>query len=74
MISFEITDATTNDQLQIYLDNDGLGDLITQLKLLSGGKTDHVHLMAESWGGTHLREEPINSEAVAMKHVKVTLL
>jgi len=74
VISFEMTDATTYDQLQIYLDQQGLTDLLAQLKFLSDRRTDHVHLMAESWGGSHLREEPISVEAVPIRHVKVCLV
>jgi hypothetical protein len=74
MITFEVIDASTADQLAIHLDKQGLADLLAQLKFLADGKTDHVHLMAESWGGSHLREEPISSGAVPIRHVKVCLV
>lgn len=38
------------EELEIHLDNEGLQSLLAQLKLLEKGRTDHVHLMSESWG------------------------
>jgi hypothetical protein len=74
VISFEMTDATTSDQLQIYLDREGLADLLAQLKFLSDDRTDHVHLMSESWGGSHLSEEPMRREAGPIRHVTVYMV
>lgn len=74
MISFELTNPNSLGEMEIYLDKDGLADLIAQLKFLSDGKTDHVHLMAQSWGGDQLRETPIRRTSVAMKHVKLNLV
>jgi hypothetical protein len=70
VISFELSDA---DQLQIYLDLDGLADLAAQIKLLNDRKTDHVHLMSESWGGSHLEEKPLNEAAKPIRHVKIIM-
>lgn len=74
MISFELTNPNNPDELEIYLDRDGLAGLLAQLKFLCDGKTDHVHLMAESWGGDQLRETPERGTSVALKHVKVNLV
>ena len=74
MISFELTNPNSLGEMEIYLDKDGLAELLAQLKLLSDGKTDHFHMMAESWGGDQLRETPIQRTSMAMKHVKVKLV
>lgn len=74
MISFEVTDSSQPDHLEVYLDKDGLVDLLAQLRFLDEGKTDHVHLMAESWGGSHLSEKPVRPDATPAKHVKISLL
>ncbi|WP_311268295.1 Imm32 family immunity protein [Sphingobium sp. WCS2017Hpa-17] len=68
MISFEMSDA---DQLEIYLDQLGLAEFLAQIKLLDDKKTDHIHLMAESWGGSHLADGPVNTSAKAIRHVKM---
>lgn len=70
MISFEIGDI---EQLEIHLDRNGLADLLAQLKLLDDNKTDHIHLMAESWGGGHLEDEAVNEAAKPIKHVKIIM-
>jgi hypothetical protein len=46
------------DELQVVCDREGLESLLEQLRFLSEGRTDHVHLMAESWGGSHLSDSP----------------
>ena len=68
MISFEMNDS---EQLEIYLDKIGLAELLAQIRLLDDLKTDHVHLMAGSWGGGHLADEPVNPSAKAIRHVKM---
>ena len=74
LISFEVINGSEQDQLDVYLDRDGLVDLLAQLGFLTDGKTDHAHLMSESWGGSHLSEEPVRRDASAIKHVKISLL
>lgn len=70
MISFEMSDT---EQLEIYLDRLGLADFLAQIKLLDDHKTDHVHLMPESWGGSHLEDEPVNASAKVIRHVKIIM-
>ena len=50
MLSFEMkqpSEGNSPEVLEIFLD---------QLRFLQLEKTDHVHLMAGSWGGTHLSD------------------
>jgi hypothetical protein len=58
-------------EVDIYLDADGLKFLLSQLKFLSDGRTDHVHLMSESWGGGELDERPQSVDAIVVHHVKI---
>jgi hypothetical protein len=76
MLSFELKDVVGNDdldQLEIYCDYDGLESLIGQLLLLKEGRTEHVDLMARSWGGSHLDELPQEPSHTPIRHVKVLL-
>jgi hypothetical protein len=76
MLSFELKKPKaggTPDELEIFLDSAGLESLLAQLKFLQNGRTEHVHLMAESWGGTHLGEQPQGYENIPLRHVKVLL-
>lgn len=76
MLSFELKRSLARDdpeELEIYCDADGLESLLAQLLLLKRGRTEHVHLMAESWGGTHLDDVPQDSSRVPLRHVKVLL-
>jgi hypothetical protein len=74
MLSFEIRRSeAASDELDVVCDREGLESLLAQLRLLQLGKTDHVHLMAESWGGTHLDEDTSNPSSSPIRHVKVLL-
>jgi hypothetical protein len=76
MISIEIKTpkpGATPDEIEINLDADGLRSLLSQLEFLKDGRTDHVHLMSKSWGGTHLEEQPRNDAGTAVRHVKILL-
>lgn len=76
MLSFEFKRPKLEeaaDELEIFLDRAGLEALLAQLKFLQDGKTEHIHLMAESWGGSHLSEEAQGSETVPIRHVKFLL-
>lgn len=75
MLSFEIknSEPSSVDELEIYCDPAGLQSLLSQLRLLDDGRTDHIHLMAESWGGSHLAEEVHRPENKAIRHVKVVV-
>lgn len=51
MLSFEFIRSPaggTPDKLQVVCDRDGLESLLIQLRFLSEGRTDHVHLIRES--------------------------
>jgi len=76
MISFELKKPVGSlpDELEIYVDKEGVTSLIAQLELLCSNKTDHVHLMNESWGGSHLSPGVHNSENSEINHVKVVLI
>lgn len=61
VLSFELKEsraAGAPDVLEVILDSDGLDSLLAQLRFLKDGRTDHVHLMSEAWGGTHLTDQP----------------
>jgi hypothetical protein len=76
MLSFELKKpkpGETADELEVFLDHAGLESLLAQLRFLQEGKTEHMHLMAESWGGSHLAEQPRGRENTAIRHVKVLL-
>ena len=76
MLSFEILPTPPGampEELEIHLDNEGLQSLLTQLKFLEQDRTDHVHLMSESWGGSDLDDEPQNSKGMSIRHVKILL-
>lgn len=59
------------DELEIYLDADGLQSLLAQLAFLKGGRTDHIHLMSKSWGGAGLDDEPRTDGATIIHHIKI---
>jgi hypothetical protein len=40
---------------------------------LKEGRTEHVHLMARSWGGTHLDETPQVAGHASLRQVKILL-
>lgn len=76
MISIEIKTpkaGATPDEIEINLDADGLRSLLSQLEFLKDGRTDHVHLMSESWGGAHLEDQPRSDDGTAVRHVKILL-
>lgn len=60
--------------VEIYLDNDGLDDLLRRLSLIKDGKTDHIHLMTKSWGLGDLSDKKHREENVLAQHLKITLL
>ncbi len=76
MLSFELKKPTTQrdaDALEIFLNREGLEVLMTQLQLLLAGKSDHVHLMTETWGGVHLSELPQGDGNSTIHQVKILL-
>ena len=76
MISVELKRPDNNqdpEQIDIILDPEGLEAVLAQLKLLADGRTDHVHLMSEAWGGTHLETEPQLPGGLSLHHLKFIL-
>lgn len=76
MISFELKKpeaGKTVDELEVFLDRAGLNSLLAQLQFLEGGRTEHVHLMTESWGGSELSDHPQRQENTVIHHVKILL-
>ncbi len=76
MLSFELKRSSTQDapdELEVYCDREGLESLMAQLLLLKNGRTEHVHLMTQEWGGTHLDSSPQNAGHVPLRHVKFLL-
>lgn len=76
MLSFELKKAASDvppDELEIFLNSEGLEALLSQLHFLKEGRTEHVHMMSESWGGTHLEDRPQDPENTVLHHVKILL-
>jgi hypothetical protein len=76
MLSFEtqkLQSAESPRELEVYLDDAGLQSLLAQLLFLRDKRTDHVHLMSEAWGGTHLEDRPQNPDNTNIHHVKIVL-
>jgi hypothetical protein len=71
MLSFELKGS---DELEVFCDAEGLDSFVAQLDLLKSAKTDHVHLMSASWGGTHLEDTPISGANATLRHVKIYLM
>lgn len=73
MLSFELKRVIGDapDEVEVYLDRAGLESLLAQLHFLEAGETDHVHLMAESWGGSHLLDQPFGAGNSAIRSVKI---
>jgi hypothetical protein len=74
VLSFELKSPASSgvaDQLEIILDSAGLEALIAQLRFLKEGRTDHVHLMSEAWGDTHLSKGPQTPANTTIHSVKI---
>jgi hypothetical protein len=61
------------EEVEIVVDSAGLDSLLAQLSFLKRGQTEHVHLMSESWGGSHLEDSSLRPDATSIKHLKVLL-
>lgn len=75
MLSFELKTPSVSqfpEELEIYCDAIGLENLLAQLTLLKSRKTEHIQLMAGSWGG-HLDEAPQRMGNVPLRHIKILL-
>ncbi len=76
MIAIQLKESSIGklpDEVEIYLDAAGLDSLLAQLNFLKSGKTEHIHLMSESWGGNHLEDKSVDLGAVAIQHLKILL-
>ena len=76
MLSFELKKGGSPnepDEVEIYCDMEGLDSLIAQLRFLKDGRTEHVHLMSEAWGGVHLDDRPQDPANAPIHHVKILL-
>jgi hypothetical protein len=71
MLRFQLA-SPEGDELEMHLDKEGLESLLAQLLFLRDRKTDHLHLMSEAWGGTHL--EAGSTEQGAIHHVKIMMV
>lgn len=60
-------------ELEIHMDEEGLNSLLAHLQFLKAGKTEHVNLMSEAWGGNHLNNSPRTKGTASMHHVKIQL-
>jgi hypothetical protein len=77
MLTVEIgllDDGKPNEVVEIYLDKDGLTDLQARLSLLQDNKTEHIHLMTESWGLGDLSEKKQNKLNALAHHLKVIVI
>ncbi len=75
MLSFELRQPEKLDayeELEIYLDKDGLDDLLAQLQFLKDNRTDHLHLMSETWGLGDLDDQPWVAVNVPLRHVRIS--
>jgi hypothetical protein len=76
MLSFELKmvgSGEVAEEMEVFFDAVGLESLLTQLNFLKKGQTEHIHLMSESWGGTHLDNQPQQLANTTIKHVKFLL-
>ncbi len=74
MLSIELKKSdlsATPDEIEIVLDGEGLDSLLAQLRFLQG-RADHVHLMSEAWGGSHLEGIAQTEANSIIHHVKIT--
>lgn len=62
-----------SEEVEIYLDREGLNDLIARLSLIKDGKTEHIHLMTESWGLGDLSENKEKENNLLAHHLKIIL-
>ena len=58
-----ISAALFNGAIELYLDDVGIDQLISELQSLRG-QTTHIHKMTPSWGGNELAEVVRHGELV----------
>ena len=69
-ISVEL--VANRDEVEIYLDNEGIDDLIMQLRFLKK-PGDHVHFFTKEWGGEPLSSETHLPENKTIHHLRIVL-
>lgn len=60
-------------EVEVYLDKEGLEDLLKQLSFLKK-EGDHLHFMSPAWGGHELTDKPFGEGNVGMPHPGITYL
>jgi len=72
LVEILLTDqGEPNQQVEISFDEGGLDFLIDRLTRLKQQKTDHYHLMSESWGDGDLDEQTHSSNSLLVHHLKL---
>ena len=69
-ITIEVPDADSPQEVFVYVNPEGINQLISDLKKLSEDH-DHFHLFSEDWGGYDLSTEKYDPKATTAKHLKV---
>lgn len=69
-ITIEVPNAGNPEEVFVYLNPEGVEQLISDLQNLSE-KRDHFHLFSEDWGGDDLSTEKYDAKATTVKHLKV---
>ena len=71
-VEFELDESNEpKDVVSIYMDQDGIDEIISRLQLLRRNKDDHLHLMSESWGLGDLSESRIGTNSKIVHHLKL---
>jgi hypothetical protein len=68
IINFE---QSLDDELIIFMDNEGIDKMIDYLSVLKTPTETHYHLMTESWGGTELTEFQYVNNATLINQVRL---
>lgn len=75
MLSVEIIlseHGELRQQVEIYFDQEGLDYLLDRLTRIHQGKTDHYHMMTDSWGDGELSENKHSPASLLVHHLKLT--
>ncbi len=60
-----------DDELVIFMDNEGIDKMIDYLNILKIPNETHYHLMTDSWGGTELNEFQYLKDATLINQVRL---
>lgn len=69
-VQLKDADQVGSQQVEIYLDEEGLRDLLAQLSFLRQAG-DHAHFFTEEWGGLPLDSTPIGDDAVIVNQMLI---